>query len=87
MVFNPFKIAFQFIWTASNFPKFDGPCFFTRNQQAPGPNFRKVGKSLRPMKSAHVLSTCKVLIALISLNTEIKSSFSGSCGLHCVCSG
>ena len=31
----------------SNFPNFDGPyVFFSKIQQAPGPNYRKVGKSL-----------------------------------------
>ena len=45
MVFNPIRMAFQFFKIASNFPKFDGPNAFPL-QQAPGPNFRKVGKPL-----------------------------------------
>ena len=49
MLFNPFKMAvFQ---TASNFPNFNDPIAFSLIQQVPGPDFRKVGKSLlRPME-------------------------------------
>ena len=36
----------QFFYTASSFPNFDGANAFTQIQQAPGPDFRKVGKSL-----------------------------------------
>ena len=40
--FNQFKMAVQFF----GFPNFDGLNEFSKIQQAPGPNFRKVGKSL-----------------------------------------
>ena len=47
MGFYPYRIAFQFFKNASNFPKFDDPNMFSPQiQQAPGPNFRWVGKSL-----------------------------------------
>ena len=43
-VFNPFKMASIFF--RQIIPNFDGPNVFSQIQQAPGPNFRKVGKSL-----------------------------------------
>ena len=46
MLFNPFKMAIQFFKTASNFPNFDDPNVFSEIQQAFGPDFRTVGKSL-----------------------------------------
>ena len=46
MLFNPFQMAVQFFKTVSNFPKFGGPNNFSKIQQAPGPDFRQVGKSL-----------------------------------------
>ena len=47
MVFNPFKMAVQFFQTASNFPNFDSQNAFSPPiQQAPGPDFRKIRKSL-----------------------------------------
>ena len=46
MVFNPFKIAVQFFKTASNFPILMAQMIFSQIQQVPGPDSRKVGKSL-----------------------------------------
>ena len=36
-------LASQFSQIASNFPNFDGQNAFSQIQQAPGPDFRKVG--------------------------------------------
>ena len=47
--FNPFKMKVQFFWTASSFPNFYGPNAFSQVQQAPGPNFKMVGKSLHSL--------------------------------------
>ena len=44
--FNPFKMAVQFFYTASNFPILMAPNIFSQMQQAPGPDSRKVGKSM-----------------------------------------
>ena len=46
-VFNPFKIAVQLYLTASNFPILMAKMIVSQIQQAPGPDSRKVGKSLR----------------------------------------
>ena len=46
MLIYPFKMAVQFFKTASKFPNFDDSNAYSPIQQAPGPDFRKVGKSL-----------------------------------------
>ena len=53
--FNPFKMAVHFFWTASSFLNFDGPNAFPQVQQAPGPDFKKVGKSLRSLALLRLL--------------------------------
>ena len=51
MVFNPFEMAVQFFKTAWKFPILMAQIIFPQIQQAPGPDSRKVGKSL-PMPSS-----------------------------------
>ena len=46
MVFNQYKMVVQFSWTASSILNSDGLNVFLQNYQTPGPDFRKVGKSL-----------------------------------------
>ena len=46
MVFNPFKMAVQFFSTASKIPISMAQINFSQIQLAPGPDSRKVGKSL-----------------------------------------
>ena len=64
--FNPLKMAVQVFETASSVPNFDGPNVFSKIQQAPGPDFIKVGISLFVMLalqrliSLHIHSVCLV---------------------------
>ena len=42
MVFNPFKMAVQFFWTASSFPNFDGPnAFFPKFNRPLAPTSKR----------------------------------------------
>ena len=63
-VFNPFKMTVQF-----RFSQFDGgKCFFPQIQQTPGPDFRKVGKSLQSLKIPLViLMEVPVYIGILDL--------------------
>ena len=44
MVFNPFKMLVQFFKTASKLVILMIQIIFSQIQQAPGPDFRKIGK-------------------------------------------
>ena len=61
MVFNPLEMAIQFLV----FPILIVQMLFPKSQQALGPGFRKVGKSLVPKVLIRKLFECKVVTILL----------------------